>query len=535
MVIDLTGTDQGGLPVTMSTTTAASGDYRFEALAPGNYTVTERGQPTGTLDGRTLAGTGGGTASAVGSLPSRISNIALGLSQTAANNNFGEIPPASLAGTVYADNNNNGSIDTGETGLSGVAVTLTGTDDTGATVNLSGTTTASGGYTFADLRPGTYTVSEPTQPGGTVNGITTAGNLGGTATTVDVLPSAISGIVLAPGASSTANNFGEIGSSPDLRVSKSHAAPVFTANNAAAYTIDVRNAGDLPTTGSYTVSDRLPTGATLSAQPTGTGWVCTGAVGDSSFTCSSSTVSAAGATGAAPIAVPVAIGAVAGGGGPAFAQVNNAVMVEGGGEIDARRPSTAERNLFNTNPTSLPLCDPTIQHNACRDPATVQSAAAVSGAVWSDIGTTPRQLDGGDKRLPAWGVEVVDVASGRVVATTTTGADGTYRVGNLLPGVELAIRFRDPASGVVFGYPVNGHNGTGSGVTCDTATALLAGTASSCATQGANPTLGVVLAAGQELTQQSLPVDPSGVVYDSGTRQAVPGAVVTLAPVGVCT
>jgi uncharacterized repeat protein (TIGR01451 family) len=44
----------------------------------------------------------------------------------------------------------------------------------------------------------------------------------------------------------------------------------------------------------------------------------------------------------------------------------------------------------------------------------------------------------------------------------------------------------------------------------------------------------VVLAPGQELTQQSLPVDPSGTVYDSGSRDPVPGAVVTLAPVGSC-
>ena len=44
----------------------------------------------------------------------------------------------------------------------------------------------------------------------------------------------------------------------------------------------------------------------------------------------------------------------------------------------------------------------------------------------------------------------------------------------------------------------------------------------------------MVLAAGQELKQQSLPVDPSGVVYDSGLRTPVPGSVVTLAPQGAC-
>ncbi|MFX5252946.1 hypothetical protein ABTD06_19545, partial [Acinetobacter baumannii] len=31
-----------------------------------------------------------------------------------------------------------------------------------------------------------------------------------------------------------------------------------------------------------------------------------------------------------------------------------------------------------------------------------------------------------------------------------------------------------------------------------------------------------------------LPVDPSGVVYDASSRAPVPGALVTLAPVGTC-
>jgi len=535
VVIELTGTDQAGAPVSRTTTTDANGDYRFDALAPGNYSLRQPTQPAGTLDGRTLPGTGGGSAGVVGATPSTITGITLGLAQVASANHFGEIPPARVAGTVYADNNDNGRQDGAETGLGSVTLTLTGTDDTGAAVNLATATAADGSYAFANLRPGTYTVTEPTQPPGTVNGTTSPGPLGGTATPVAVTPSAISAIVLPVGGAAIANHFGEIGTSPDLRVSKSHALPVFTANNAADYRIEVRNAGDLPTSGTYTVSDRLPAGVTLSAPATGSGWACTGAAGDSAFSCSSSTVIAAGATGASAIAVPVRIGALAGAGGAAFAQVNNVVMVDGGGEIDARRPSAAELALFNGNPAGLPLCDPTIQHNACRDPATVQSPAAVSGTVWSDLGTAPRLLDAGDQRLPGWTVEVVDTASGGVVASGTTGADGSYRIGGLNPGVELAIRFRDPASGVVFGYPVNGHTAAGaSGVGCDAAAAILAGTASSCVGSGANPTLGVVLAPGQELVQQSLPVDPSGVVFDAGNRQAVPGAVVTLAPVGTC-
>ena len=531
VVIELSGSDIAGNPVSRSTTTAADGSYRFEGLAPGNYALREPSQPADTLNGRTVAGKAGATVTAPGTLPSAIGNLTLGLSETSGGHNFGEIPPASVSGLVYADNNNNGSRDSAETGLGGVTLSLTGTDDTGAAVSLSTTTAADGSYSFGKLRPGSYALAEPVQPAGTVNGITSPGSLGGTATPPTVTPSAISGIRLPPGGQSSANNFGEIAQSPDLRVSKSHTPATLTVNLQASYRITLRNAGELPTTGAYTVSDRLPVGLTLAAVPTGTGWACTGAVGASRFDCSSSAVIAAGAAGTADISVSVKVGAAAAPASP----VSNAVLVDGGGEVDARRPSDAERALLDGNPAGLALCDPAVRHNACRDPAPVQLPGAISGVVWSDIGSAARLLDGGDKRLGGWIVEIVDPATGRVVGAAVTGADGSYRVGDLVPGIALALRFRDPASGVVFGYPVNGHTALGaSGATCDPTGAAGRGVASSCAGSGADPFLSVVLAPGQELTQQSLPVDPSGVVYDSGNRQPVPGATVTLAPVGNC-
>ena len=531
VLIELTGTDIAGNAVTRSISTDASGNYRFEGLAPGSYALREPTQPAGTLNGRTVAGKAGEGVTAPGAAPSAITAITLGLSETSAGHNFGEIPPATVSGQVYADNNNNGSRDGAETGLGGVVITLTGTDDTGAPVSLSTPSAADGSYSFANLRPGSYTLTEPAQPAGTVNGITSPGSLGGTATAPAVTPSAIAGITLPPGGQSTANNFGEIAQSPDLRVSKAHSPATLTVNNQASYRITVRNAGELPTAGAYSVNDRLPTGLTLAAVPSGAGWVCTGALGDSRFDCSSSVVIAAGAAGVSVISVTVNVGAAAAPASP----VSNAVMIDGGGEIDARRPSDAERALFNGNPAGLPLCDPAVQHNACRDPAPVQLPAAVSGVVWSDIGTAPRLLDAGDKRLVGWIVEIVDPATGRVVGGAITGADGSYRVADLVPGIALVLRFRDPASGVVFGYPVNGHSAPGaSGASCDPAGAAARSVASSCAGSGADPFLSVVLAPGQELTQQSLPVDPSGVVYDSGNRQAVAGATVALSPVGSC-
>lgn len=54
--------------------------------------------------------------------------------------------------------------DTGETGLDGVTVTLTGTTGSGALVNQTTTTSGGGFYSFTNLVPGTYqiTVTAPT-------------------------------------------------------------------------------------------------------------------------------------------------------------------------------------------------------------------------------------------------------------------------------------------------------------------------------------------------------------------------------------
>ena len=173
------------------------GSYSFANLRPGTYSVVET-QPAAYLDGKDTAGSSGGTVT-----NDAISTILLGAGVASVNNNFGELQPSSLSGFVYVDAGNDGVKGAGEAGIGGVTVTLTGTNDLGA-VSLTALTAADGSYSFANLRPGTYSVVE-TQPAGYLDGKDTAGSTGGTVTN-----DAISTIALGAGVASVNNNFGEL-------------------------------------------------------------------------------------------------------------------------------------------------------------------------------------------------------------------------------------------------------------------------------------------------------------------------------------
>lgn len=113
--------------------------------------------------------------------------------------------PGSIAGTVYIDANRNGVQDSGDTGISGVTITLTGTDILNASINRTAITDASGNYTFDNLLPGTYQLVE-TQPAGFGEGTVNVG----TGATGTAGTNQITTIDLASGANATAFNFGEV-------------------------------------------------------------------------------------------------------------------------------------------------------------------------------------------------------------------------------------------------------------------------------------------------------------------------------------
>jgi SdrD B-like domain/Bacterial Ig-like domain (group 3)/Domain of unknown function DUF11 len=91
------------------------------------------------------------------------------------------LQPSTLNGYVWEDFNNDGQINFGEQGISGVAVALQGTDDLGHAVDVPAITDGAGFYQFINLRPGTYYVTASQPPGynagidsvGAVDGVTT--------------------------------------------------------------------------------------------------------------------------------------------------------------------------------------------------------------------------------------------------------------------------------------------------------------------------------------------------------------------------
>ncbi|HLO63913.1 MAG TPA: SdrD B-like domain-containing protein, partial [Azonexus sp.] len=225
----LSGTAYNGVNVcslvTCAVATNASGVYSYANLPPadaGGYTLTET-TPSGYLNGKTTAGTASGTNAVAGAATGANSDVIQAIkvysNGNSINNNFGELQPATLSGYVFIDANANALRDgTETTGLTGLAMTLTGTDDLGA-VNTTVNTGVSGSYSFTNLRPGTYQVDEPVIAGLTHTGLTVgskAGDGGGGAVAANTAVTgaanrSISAITLAVGDVATNYNFGEGG------------------------------------------------------------------------------------------------------------------------------------------------------------------------------------------------------------------------------------------------------------------------------------------------------------------------------------
>lgn len=129
----------------------ANGSYSFDNLAAGNYVVLVDSANFGA--GQPLAGLtqSNGTTNRV--------SVNLNPGATHTDADFGYANSA-MGGTIWQDNNGNGTQDIGEPGIANVEITLYRSPDGGATWNLYATslTDPNGLYLFSGLMPGDYRV-----------------------------------------------------------------------------------------------------------------------------------------------------------------------------------------------------------------------------------------------------------------------------------------------------------------------------------------------------------------------------------------
>ena len=148
VALTLTKTADGVAIAPLTTTTNAQGQYSFTNLAPGTYTVTET-QPAGYLGEGQVAGSPGGTTGN----NTIAETVAAGA--TSSGNNFAEVQPASVSGTVYNDLTGDGLF-TGNTPFTdGATVQLLNGSGAVVATTVSG---PNGAYSFNDLFPGSFTV-----------------------------------------------------------------------------------------------------------------------------------------------------------------------------------------------------------------------------------------------------------------------------------------------------------------------------------------------------------------------------------------
>ncbi|MBD2250456.1 SdrD B-like domain-containing protein [Nostoc parmelioides] len=246
-----------------TTTTNSSGLYSFTNLQPGDYKV-QFVQPNG-FNGISPKNIGSNDAIDSDGLISDIVNLSPGENDTTVDAGF--YKTASLGDFVFNDANNNGIQDTGEVGVAGVTVTLTGGGADGiingvGDTTVTTTTNASGNYNFSGLTPGQqYQVGFSGLPAGFQF---TQANVGANdAVDSDAIPSTgkTQIVTLVSGENNLTLDAGIYQNAGDLSITKTDGLTNVTPGQQITYTIVARNNGLITATNAL-VSDIIPSNLT---------------------------------------------------------------------------------------------------------------------------------------------------------------------------------------------------------------------------------------------------------------------------------
>ena len=404
--------DGNGAPTGVTTTTGASGGYSFTGLEVGAYSVQVVAPGS---DGYSPVGANGNaTLDSIANAAGATATVSLAPGANTPNQNAGVYVPVSLSGTVFNDQNADGSQEAGDKGIANDTVQLldaSGHPILGATT----TTAADGSYSFTGLLPGAYSVAITDPAGDTFSPTGTSGTapnsiVNGAGKTAPV--------TLTSGQSATAQDAGAYGPG-------SLSGTVFTDQNADGV-IDGADAGLGGVTVELLNSAGAPTGATA----------VTDANGNYDF------IGLHPANYAVQIAPPA--GDVV---SPKGANANPALdSIASGAGKTAEVAVNSNTNTPNQN-------------------AGLYVPVSISGVVFTDQNADGVQ-QAGDTAITG---DIVTLYSGATaVATTTTGLDGAYSFNGLTPG-SYTVAVTDPAgdrfSPAAIGNPPADSVVNGAGVT----------------------------------------------------------------------
>ncbi|MCK5738887.1 hypothetical protein KAH55_06885, partial [bacterium] len=398
-----------GSQVGSAATTAGDGSYSFSDLAPGSYYM-QFAIPGGYV--RTHANEGSDDKDSDANESTGLSHtFVLTSNETDLTVDAGFYQTATLGDFVWLDGNYDGvQNDAGV--VSGVSISLTGTNNVGESVNHS-TSASSGNYEFTGLAPGNYNLSFSLPAGQ----LFTTQNQGSDATDSDVNPSTgeITNISLASG---TVDNSQDVG-----YVESATVEGVYWHDTDAD---GIRENGETAIVGSTVrlrrTSDNSEAGTTTTA-------------GDGSYIF----------TDVFPGDYYLEFVAVS---------ANGAFSPQDQGSDDSIDSDT---NPVNGQTASLLLMPGTTTSNV---DAGFYNYAEVGNFVWEDLDADGSQ-DSGEPGINGVTVDLLDASGAPTGQTTTTSSAGAYLFEDVVPGT-YRIGFSTPT-----GYEVSPYQTTTSGLDSD--------------------------------------------------------------------